>query len=159
MKGGLARLIAASVSAGTLLASLSGSGAQSEPQLAPRKLEVPDTSAGPAKAAPKFDATPAPQGSKAVVPRTDKPVVPRVEKPVTSRVEKKPAPAIGDDCPPSTKYEGAGADGSTRYCLSVEQATLKRCETSYYNYVQRGIDTTISFDFRLDTSWDFHDMW
>jgi hypothetical protein len=85
-------------------------------------------------------------------------------------VEKKPAgplvdksnlygPSVGDDCPPATKFAEGGADGSTRYCLAYEQRASKRCETAYYDFIKRDVDTTIGFDFRLDTSWDFHDVW
>lgn len=71
-----------------------------------------------------------------------------------------PVPQIADDCPPATKFEHGGADGSTRYCVFVEQRTLKRCETSYFNYVKRDQDTTVDFDFRIDPQqWDFHDVW
>ena len=45
------------------------------------------------------------------------------------------------------KYEGGGADGSTRYCVYAEQKSLKRCETSYFEYVKRDTNSHISFDF------------
>jgi hypothetical protein len=46
-----------------------------------------------------------------------------------------------------------------RYCLFAEQKSLKRCETSYFNYIKRDVNTAINFSFRLeDTNWDFHDI-
>lgn len=76
-------------------------------------------------------------------------------------VPKKAAqPEITEECPAARKFVGGGADGSTRYCLKVvEQKAAKRCETAYTNYIKRNVETTISFDFRLDDSWDFHDVW
>jgi len=68
------------------------------------------------------------------------------------------SPFSADECPPATKYEGA--DGSIRYCLYAEQKAAKRCETSYFNSISRGIRTDVSFDFRLEEeNWDFHDIW
>ena len=101
------------------------------------------------------------QGQAKPLPRPEKIVVPRVEKPVVPRVDKTQmaAPAESDDCAAATKYPDGGADGSTRYCLAIEQSSLKRCETAYYNFIKRDVDTTIGFDFRLDTSWDFHNIW
>jgi Polysaccharide lyase len=78
-------------------------------------------------------------------------------KPVKSKI--RDGPKIGDECPAGTRYPGDGAEGSDRYCLYVEQKAFKRCETSYFNYLKRDSDTTIRFDFRLDTLWDFHDDW
>lgn len=67
-------------------------------------------------------------------------------------------PLTADDCPPATKYENA-ADNSVRYCLFAEQKSLKRCETSYFNYIKRDANTAVSFSFRLeDSNWDFHDI-
>ena len=72
---------------------------------------------------------------------------------------KEPTPFVADDCPPATKYDGGGADGSTRYCVFFEQRALKRCETSYFNYLTRDSDFTVNFDFRLDQeNWDFHNV-
>jgi hypothetical protein len=66
----------------------------------------------------------------------------------------KAQPETFEECPAATKI-----DGSTRYCLAVEQKATRRCETSYLNYVKCNVETTISFDFRLDNSWGFHDVW
>jgi hypothetical protein len=72
---------------------------------------------------------------------------------------KEPTPFTADECPPATKYVG-GADESTRYCILSEQRALKRCETSYFNYLKRDEASHISFEFRLpNDAWDFHDMW
>jgi hypothetical protein len=94
-------------------------------------------------------------------PAPQKQVIPRVEKPVGPKVDKSLMypPSVADDCPPATKYPEGGADGSARYCLAVAQRAQKRCETAYYDFIKRDTDTTIGFDFRLDTSWDFHDIW
>jgi hypothetical protein len=72
---------------------------------------------------------------------------------------KEPAPFSADECPPATKYADQGADGSTRYCVFAEQKQLKRCETSYFNYLKRDSNFVVSFDFRLDpANWDFHNV-
>ena len=77
-----------------------------------------------------------------------------------SNLKGQQTPSIGDECPTEAKYEGGGADGSTRYCISVEQKSLKRCETSYFEYLKRDTNTHISFDFQLPKdAWDFHDVW
>ncbi len=78
----------------------------------------------------------------------------------TVRPKKGQAPFVTDECPTNTKYVGGGADGSTRYCIFAEQKSLKRCETSYFEYIERDSNVAVSFDFRLDdATWDFHDVW